>query len=87
MVRRKGETTGAFQIHSRKTAITQRSKSEEKEAGLAQSLYSPQGNERQLHRLGTNGINQPKRKITQGAGIVKGWEDKGGRGCILDTFT
>ena len=36
---------------------------------------------------GTRGIDHPTRRKTQGAGFVKGWEDKRGRWHIPDTFT
>ena len=36
---------------------------------------------------GTRGIEHPMRRRTQGAGIVKGWEDDRDGGRILNTFT
>ena len=47
-------------------------------------------NERKLVAVtqgGTRGIDFPMWTRTQGAGIVKGWEDKQDRGHILDIFT
>ena len=38
-------------------------------------------------QCGTSGITYPTRRRTQGAGIVKGWEDERDRGHIPDTFT
>ena len=35
---------------------------------------------------GTRGIDHPTRRITQGAGIIKSWENKRERGRIPDTF-
>ena len=35
---------------------------------------------------GTNGIHNPTRKRTQGAGIVKDWKEKRDRRRISDTF-
>ena len=35
----------------------------------------------------TRGIDHPMQRITQGASIVKGWEDKQDHGYIPDTFT
>ena len=52
---------------------------------LAQALYSPQGNGRQSRW--NRGIDHPTRRITQGAGIVKGLDCKGNHAWIPDTFT
>ena len=56
---------------------------------LAQPTYSPQGNGRELSRVEplNQGIDHLMRRRTQGAYIVKGWEDKQDQGCIPDTFT
>ena len=43
---------------------------------LAQSPYSPQGNRRQSPKVETTRIEYLSRRITQGASIVKGWEEK-----------
>ena len=40
------------------------------------------------HQGGTEGVlDHPTRKIAQGAGVVKGWEDKQDHKHIPDTFT
>ena len=35
----------------------------------------------------TKGIDNPSRRKTQGAGIIKGWEDERDHKCIPDTLT
>ena len=53
---------------------------------LVQFPYSQQGNGRQSPRVETTGIDYSTRRITQGAGIVKGWEEKRNLGRIPDAF-
>ena len=43
---------------------------------LVQPPYSTKGNGRQTPWVETTRIDHPKRRIREGAGIVKGWEDK-----------
>ena len=43
---------------------------------LSSNLPIPHKETRQSPKVETTGIDQPMRKITQGAGIVKGLEDK-----------
>ena len=73
----------------RKDRITRKSKSEEKVVGFSfgSLFHTPQGNGSHLPRVNTKGIeNLPVRK-TQGASIIKGWEDKLERRRIPDEFT
>ena len=47
---------------------------------IAQPPYSPP-------MVETTGIDHPMRRITQGTGIIKGWEEKRDHGHIPDTLT
>ena len=49
---------------------------------LAQPPYSPEGNMRHILRVETTGIDHLPWRITQIAGIIKGWEDKRDRGAF-----
>ena len=52
------------------------SRSEEKALGLSSTSLFPKGNGRQSPMVETTGIDPSMQRITQGAGIVKGWEEK-----------
>ena len=55
--------------------------------GLSSASLFPTRKWKAVTQGGTRGIDPPRWKRTQGAGIVKGWEDK--RDCrhIPNTFT
>ena len=67
-----------------------KNRNEEEVFGFTLASLFP-ARKREAVTLGWNhlitGIDHLTRKRTQGAGIVKGWEDKQDRGRIPDTFT
>ena len=64
---------------------TWRSKSEEKVVGFSSASLFLSRKREAITREETLEIDHPTRRITRGAGIVKGWEDKLDRGRISDT--
>ena len=64
-------------------------RSEEKVLGLAQSSYphKEMGDSHPGWNHKTRGMYHLMWRRTQGAGIIKGWEDKRDGGYIPDTFT
>ena len=75
-VRRRGETEK-----------TQKGRSEEKVVCFSLASPFPARKRETVTQDGTRGIDHPKRRKTQGPGIVKGWEGKRDRRCIPDIFT
>ena len=71
----------------RKNKKTRKSRSEEKVVGFSSASIFPARKWEASSRAKTTGIDHPTRRITQGACIVKGREDKRDRGYIPDTFT
>ena len=69
-----------------KNKKTRKSKSEEKVVGRISASLSPARKREAVTQCGARGIHHPARRITHGAGIVKGWEDKRDHGRI-DTLT
>ena len=78
---------GGGVIQKRKGTKTWKSRVKRKWWVLAQPPYSLQGNWRQSLRVELwNHGDRPPAARTQGADIIKGWEDKRDRGRITDTF-
>ena len=71
----------------RKYRKTRKIRSEEKVVGFSSVSQFPARKQEAFTQGGTRGIDHLTWRITQGAGIVKGWEDKRDRGYISDTFT
>ena len=71
----------------RKDGRTWKSTSEEKVVGFSSASLFPARRREAVTQDGIRGIDHSTRRRTQGAGIVKGWEDKRDRGRIPDTFT
>ena len=70
-----------------KDGKTRKSRSEEKVVGFSStSLFLARKRKAVTHGA-IRVIDYPTRKKTQGAGFVKGWEDKRDHGRISDTFT
>ena len=69
--------------------VTRRGKrrSEEKEVGFSSVSLFLARILKAVTQGGTTGIENQTRRKTQGAGIVKGWEEKRDHGRIPDTFT
>ena len=55
--------------------------------GISKASLFPSRKREAATEGGAKGINYPTWRITQGADIVKGWEDKRDSGRISDTFT
>ena len=71
----------------RKERKTRKSRSEEKVVSYSSvSLFLARKMEA-VTQDRTRGIEHPTRRKTQGANIVKSWENKRDRGSISDTFT
>ena len=69
-----------------KTGKHGKSRSEERVLGFSLTSLFPTRKRKAVTQGGRKGIDQLMQR-TQGAGIVKGWEDKQDQGCIPDTFT
>ena len=71
----------------RKDRKTRKSKSEEKVMGFSSASLFPVRKRDAVTQDETRGlIENPTRRRTQGAGIIKGWQDKRDSGRIPDTF-
>ena len=64
-----------------------KSRSEEKVAGFKTASLFPARKREAVTEGGTGGTDHPTWRKTQGASIVKGWEEKRDSGCISNTFT
>ena len=67
-----------------------KSRSEEKEVGFSSASIFPVRKREavtQGETIEPRGIDHLTQRTAQGAGIVKGWEDKRDRGLTPDTFT
>ena len=73
-------------LEKRKNRKMQKSRSEEKVVGLSSASLFPTRKWEAANQGGTRVIDHLTWRRTQGAGIVKGWEDKRERGRIPDTF-
>ena len=69
----------------RKDRKTQKSRNEEKVVGFSSSSLLPARKPEAVTQGGTRRIDNLTWRRTQGAGIVKGWEDMQDRGRIPDT--
>ena len=74
----------------RKDRKTRKNRSEENVVWFSSASLFPARKREDVTQGGTmepRGIDNLTRRKTQGAGIVKGWEDKRDRGAIPDMFT
>ena len=75
-----------WEVRRRGKRKTQKSKREEKVVGFTSaSIFLVRKREAVTHG-GTRRADHLTRRRTQETSIVKGWEDKRNRGCLLDTF-
>ena len=66
---------------------TRKSMNEEKAVSFSSPFLFPARKREAVTQCGTKGIYHPVSRKTQGAGIVKGWEDKRDCGWIPYAFT
>ena len=66
---------------------SQKSWSEEKVVNFRSAFLFPERKQEAVTQGGTRGIDHLMCRRTQGAGIVKDWEDKQNCSRILDTLT